>query len=51
MNELDKLIDLLRAAVEKGQTFTLTADDITVKVTGDGNTEVVINSPTISTES
>lgn len=49
MNELDKLIDLLRAVVEKGQTFTLTADDVTVKVTGDG-TEVTINAPTISTE-
>jgi hypothetical protein len=50
MNEFQQLIDLLRTAVAEGHTFTLTADDITVKVDGQ-LTEVTINNPSVATES
>lgn len=57
MNELLKLIELLTLAAEKGQTFTLSADDVavTVKPSTEGNVgqtvmEIVINNPLISTE-
>lgn len=57
MNELAALIDLLKAAIEAGQTFTLGADDITIKsgpstdgTVGQASFEVTINAPAISTE-
>ena len=47
MNEqLAAIIDLLKAAIEAGQTITLSADDVTINSDG-----IVINAPTISTES
>lgn len=49
MNELDKLIDLLKTAIEAGQTFSLTADDIVISTSQTG-IEVTINSPSIATE-
>ena len=51
MNELDKLIDLLKAAVAAGQTFTLSADDVNISLSKDGGVDVTINAPMISTES
>lgn len=57
MNELAQLIELLKHAVEQGQTFTLTADDVTIKAYAPGQlpggpqVEVTINAPSISTES
>lgn len=57
MSELDKLIDLLKRAIEAGQTFTLGADEVTVKIgpsdqgnVGQTGIEVTISNPAISTE-
>jgi len=50
MNELSKLLDLLRYAVEQGQTITLTADEVVITVKGE-NIDVTINGPSIGTES
>jgi hypothetical protein len=54
MDELSKLIDLFRYAVEQGQTVTLAADDVSVKVgpstqgnVGQTTIEVMINNPSI----
>jgi hypothetical protein len=51
MSELSKLVELLRFAVEQGQTINLTADSVTVSVDHDGGVEVTINGPSIGTES
>lgn len=50
MNELEKLIELLKFAVEQGQTFTFTAADITI-TPGPNGAEVTINNPQLMTES
>lgn len=49
MNELNKLLDLLRYAVEQGQTITLTADEITISVAQEGGVEISVNGPRIDT--
>jgi len=51
MDELSKLVELLRFAVEQGQTINLTADSVTISVDHSGGTEITINGPSINTES
>lgn len=50
MNEqLAAIIDLLKTAIENGQTITLSADDVTI-TPGPNGPQVVINAPSVSTE-
>lgn len=49
MNELQQLIELLKAAIEAGQTIELTASDITIEPGPTGQPTVTINGPTITT--
>jgi len=45
MDQLDKIMDLMRHAIDAGQTVKITMDDLTIKAD-----EVVINALEIITE-
>ena len=45
MDQLDKIMDLMRHAIDAGQTVTIKADDITIN-----SNETVINGLEITTE-
>lgn len=49
MEQLNMIIDLLKAAIEAGQTVTISADEVVI-TPGPNGPQVTINAPSISTE-
>lgn len=50
MEHLTELINVLKTAIEAGQSVTITADDITINYAEGKLTEITINNPSVATE-